>query len=571
MNLNRSYYIVFLLTLFFEVNMLHAQEMPFPKRESRAVWVTTLMNLDWPRTKARDASSRERQKEEFRTMLDRLQAININTILLQTRVRGTTIYPSAIEPWDECLTGTTSKDPGYDPLAFAIDECHKRGMELHAWIVTIPCFKVDQARRLGDKSVLKTHPELCKRHEGTWYLDPGMPGTADYLTAICKEIADRYDIDGLHFDYIRYPENAKNFPDQSTYKKYGFGQNKAQWRRDNITHCVRQIYKSIKARKPWIKISSSPIGKFADLQRYSSKGWNAFEAVYQDAQGWLNEGIHDMLFPMMYFDGDHFYPFALDWQENNQNRPVVPGLGIYFLSPNEKNWDFGVIQRELFFLRHIGSGGQAYFRTRFLLDNVKGIYDYLRRFYYPYPALTPVCPSADGTAPAPPTDLHIDLDQTTGYLRWTPTASRNGEPAVRYNVYAATSFPVETNRPENLVRTGLQNSEFAFNPIVYYTQGYHFAVTSIDCYGQESEAAQLSLPKSQPVTSGLKLKQNGKLLDLPEWDTDFLVFCDISDRILFTAPYARQLDISLIQRGFYRIKTLESNGQSRLIGYFFKQ
>ena len=105
MNLNRSYYIVFLLTLFFEVNMLHAQEMPFPKRESRAVWVTTLMNLDWPRTKACDASSRERQKEEFRTMLDRLQTININTILLQTRVRGTTIYPSAIEPWDECLTG----------------------------------------------------------------------------------------------------------------------------------------------------------------------------------------------------------------------------------------------------------------------------------------------------------------------------------------------------------------------------------------------------------------------------------------------------------------------------------
>ena len=212
MNLNRSYYIVFLLTLFFEVNMLHAQEMPFPKRESRAVWVTTLMNLDWPRTKACDASSRERQKEEFRTMLDRLQTININTILLQTRVRGTTIYPSAIEPWDECLTGTTGKDPGYDPLAFAIDECHKRGMELHAWIVTIPCFKVDQARRLGNKSVLKTHPELCKRHEGTWYLDPGMPGTADYLTAICNEITGRYDIDGLHFDYIRYPENARNFP-----------------------------------------------------------------------------------------------------------------------------------------------------------------------------------------------------------------------------------------------------------------------------------------------------------------------------------------------------------------------
>lgn len=571
MNQSRLRNIFFFLCLILSPIILNAREMPYPKRESRAVWVTTLMNLDWPRTKVRDSASRERQKEEFRILLDKLQEININTVLLQTRVRGTTIYPSAIEPWDECLTGTPGKDPGYDPLAFAIDECHKRGMELHAWLVTIPCFRTEQARRLGAKSVLRKHPELCRRHEGTWYLDPGIPETADYLTALCTEITEHYDIDGLHFDYIRYPEHAASFPDQATYRKYGRGQNKAQWRRENITRCVRQIYHAVKARKPWVRISSSPIGKYADLKRYSSKGWNAFEAVYQDAQGWLDEGIHDMLFPMMYFDGDHFYPFALDWQENNSNRPIVPGLGIYFLSPREKDWDFSVIQRQLAFLRHIGSGGQAYFRTRFLLDNVKGLYDYLRDFYYPYPALTPICPSTDSLAPAMPAGLHINLTESSGSLCWDPVPSGPGQPAVRYNVYAATSAPVETNRPENLVATGLTGTEYAFNSLLYFLKGYSFAVTAIDRYGRESQPAHISYNKIPASGSGIKLKNNGKLLDLPEWDTEFIVFCDVADRILFTAPYRRQIDISLIKQGFYRIKTLEPNGKSRLIGYFFKQ
>lgn len=568
---NKAYYIFLVALLLLSATYTDAQQMSFPKREMRAVWVTTLMNLDWPQTKVHDETSRKRQQEELKTLLDRLQAININTILLQTRVRGTTIYPSAIEPWDECLTGTTGKDPGYDPLAFAIEECHKRGMELHAWIVTMPCFKTEQARRLGNKSVLKTHPELCKRHEGTWYLDPGMPGTADYLTAICTEITDRYDIDGLHFDYIRYPENARSFPDQATYRKYGHGRDKAQWRRDNITRCVRQIYQAVKARKPWVKVSSSPIGKFADLKRYSSKGWNAFDAVHQDAQGWLNEGIHDMLFPMMYFDGNHFYPFALDWQENSRQRPIVPGLGIYMLSPKEKDWDLAVIQRELYFLRQIGVGGQAFFRARFLTDNVKGLYDYLHDFYYPYPALPPVCPSADTCAPAPPSDLHIELTPRAGILRWTAVPSGKNEPPVRYNVYAAASFPVEIDRPENIVRMGLTTPEFSFNPIVYYAGRYHFAVTAIDCYGNESVAVQIDSPSFKSTPEELKLENKGNLLELPEWDTRFVLFCDITDKILFSAPYQRQVDISRLPKGGYRVKTLEPNGKARLIGCFFKQ
>ena len=145
---------------------------PAPKREVRAVWVTTLSGLDWPKTKATNEKSREEQKAELRQILDRLQQCNINTIFLQTRVRGSVIYPSQIEPWDVCLTGQFDKSPGYDPLQFAIEETHRRGMELHAWVVTIPCFKVANAGKMGRKCMTKSHPELLRKLGDTYYADP---------------------------------------------------------------------------------------------------------------------------------------------------------------------------------------------------------------------------------------------------------------------------------------------------------------------------------------------------------------------------------------------------------------
>ena len=258
-----------------------------PKHEVRAVWVTTLSGLDWPTSRATNAQGREKQKEELCRLLDRLQACRINTVMLQTRVRGSVIYPSKIEPWDVCLTGQFDRDPGYDPLAFAIEETHKRGMELHAWVVTVPAFKTANAKKMGKRSLLKTNPKLLKRHGDQYYLDPGLPGSSDYLTAICKEIVSQYDIDGIHFDYIRYPENPETFADGASYKKYGKGQNKRAWRRDNITNMVKDAYKAIKELKPWVRVSCSPVGKYNDVSRYSARGWSAYGTVYQDAQGWM--------------------------------------------------------------------------------------------------------------------------------------------------------------------------------------------------------------------------------------------------------------------------------------------
>ena len=456
-----------------------------PKHEVRAVWVTTLSGLDWPKTKATNATTRLRQQQELCQLLDRLKACHINTVMLQTRIRGSVIYPSKIEPWDVILTGAYDRDPGYDPLAFAIEETHRRGMELHAWVVTIPAFKTEVAAKMGKRALYKTHPELLRKHGGQYYLDPALQSSGDYLTALCREMVNRYDIDGIHFDYIRYPEKPESFPDATSYKKYGKGREKSAWRRDNITRIVRQAYDAIKALKPWVRVSCSPVGKYNDTSRYSARGWSAYGTVHQDAQGWLREGIMDMLLPMMYFQGDHFFPFAADWQEHNYGRTVAPGLGIYFLSPKEKDWPWGVIQRELCYVRHLGLGGQAYFRSQFLTDNTKGIYDYLQRDFYSTLALLP--PMTWQSQQRPATPQLVKRERTGGineYLEW------KGDADCRFVIYAGSEHPVDINNPANIVMV-TPDTSYTYSLLGTYYRNLHLAITALDRYGNESLPLEL--------------------------------------------------------------------------------
>ena len=184
-----------------------------PKRETRAVWLTTYASLDWPKAKATGPDGAEAQKAELRRILDRLQEARLNTVLLQTRVRGSVIYPSAIEPWDACLTGTAGRSPGYDPLAFAIEECHRRGMECHAWMVTIPLGGRKHVAALGRSSVTKKKPAICVPYKRQYFLNPGHPQTKEYLMSLVREVVERYDVDGVHFDYLRYPERKVLYRD----------------------------------------------------------------------------------------------------------------------------------------------------------------------------------------------------------------------------------------------------------------------------------------------------------------------------------------------------------------------
>lgn len=463
------------------------QQFPEPQREVRGVWLTTLMGLDWPRT-----TDAQRQRETLCRMLDELQRTGINTVFFQSRIRATTAYPSAIEPWDGIFTGTAGKAPTYDPLAFAVEECHRRGMEIHAWVVCYPVCKVPVARQLGKRSIVSRHPAMVQRCGDQWMMDPGVPGVAEYIADICREIVTNYDVDGINLDYVRYPESGIPFSDSKTYRKYGNGKPLAEWRRDNVTRTVRAIHDAVRAVRPWVKLSCSPVGKYASLPRHASPGWNARDAVYQDAMLWLERGWMDMLLPMLYFDGNNYYPFVHDWQDRAEavadGRPIVPGLGVYFLAPTEKNWPLTTVTRQMAVARQLGMGGAAFFRAKFLLDDVKDLQTWLRTEFYTTPVLPPAMTWLDKTLPpAPRYDVRrvspltgvpsILAGETALDITWEPVTH---DTPVTYNVYRV------ENGCRRLIAHHLRGTSFRHVPALPRLLDAQYIVVAMDAYGNES-------------------------------------------------------------------------------------
>lgn len=470
-------------------------QQELPKYEVRAAWVTSIYSLDWPKAKATSEDGIRRQKEELLAILDRLKAANFNTVLIQTRLRGDVIYPSALETYNESLTGREGRNPGYDPLAFAVEECHKRGMECHAWIVAIPLGPRRHVNSMGNNSVVKKRTGLSVAYHGEYYMNPGNPKTKEYLMDITREIVQNYDIDGVHYDYLRYPERADNFPDRAEFRKYGTGRSLNDWRRDNITEIVRYIYKGVKSLKPWVKVSTSPVGKLRDTSRYTSNRWNAYEVVKQDVGRWLEEGIQDQIYPMMYFRDDAFYPFVLDWDEESHGRHIVPGLGIYFLDPKEGNWKTSDIYRQIHYLRRHGVEGQAYYRVQYLMDNTQGIYDALEGDFYIAPALVPPMTWQDSIAPTQPTGFTARR-MADGYtqLQWQASTDNTAGAQPLYNVYASDTYPVDTDNATNIVAQNVRGTEYTYVRIAPWADHRYFAVTATDRFGNESPAAQLPQP-----------------------------------------------------------------------------
>ena len=539
---------------FFQPNGLNGWKLP--KREVRAVWLTTIGGLDWPHSYAQNELMAGRQKQELRDILDKLQRAGINTVLFQARVRGTVVYPSQLEPWDGCLSGVPGRSPGYDPLAFAIDECHKRGMELHAWVVTIP---VGKWNALGCKTLRNKYPHLIKRIGEEGYMDPENTATATYLANFCKDITDRYDVDGIHLDYIRYPETWKiNIAHDAA--------------RRNITAIVCAIGEKVKASKPWVKYSCSPIGKFSDLSRFASNGWNAYAKVCQDAQGWLRDGLMDALFPMMYFQGNHFFPFAIDWAEQSYGRMLVPGLGIYFMSPSEKNWSLDVITREMQVARQYGMG-HAYFRSKFFTDNLKGIYTYAQRVFTPTLALPPAMTWENNKLPAPPSDLNMSEEQGKAIISWRGGRSANNSPYILYNVYASTSYPADVTDARNLIAMRYAKNRIVVSP---RNAQMYFAVTSIDRYGNESQPLQTG-KAAGGVKSELKMLaySDGKV-SLPKsadatWGRVWVVETLQGQHVATLSSMADKLDVRSINDGVYVLRALNSKGVGHRLGMFTKK
>ena len=517
-----------------------------PKHEVRAVWLTTIGGIDWPSSYAHDGMGIKAQQQQLTTMLDRLKALNVNTILLQTRVRATTIYPSDIEPWDGCLSGRPGRSPGYDALQFAIDECHRRGMELHAWVVTIP---VGKWNAYGCQQLRRRYGSLIRKIGDEGYMNPESPATADYLANICAEITHRYDIDGIHLDYIRYPETwrgAKN-------PYY-------------ITNIVRAVHSKVKLYKPWVKLSCSPIGKYDDLSRYRSNGWNARSRVAQDAQGWLCDGLMDQLYPMMYFSGNNFYPFAIDWQECAYGRQVISGLGIYMLHPRERNWPLSEVRRQLNFVRQIGMG-HCYFRAKFLLDNVKGIYDYIA-WHDRHPALIPPMTWAQSIVPDGPVSLQVEHTPHGDRLSWNGAKDRSDGPYLLYNVYASEHYPVDVSKAENLLATRYLWSHLTIRRIAD-KPALHYAVTALDRYGNESCARQEAAPQEGDNAATDLIPNDGRTLKTGRTaDGSRLLICTLQGTTVRTMESRPLIDISTLPEGIYELKATGRKRTTRRQGFF---
>ena len=532
-----------------------------PKHEVRAVWLTTIGGIDWPHSYAQSARSIAKQQEELTHTLDQLQTVGINTVLLQTRIRGTMIYPSRYEPWDGCLSGFPGTSPGYDALKFAIDECHKRGMELHAWIVTMPVGRWDG---LGCKQLRKRMPgNIIKiKHEG--YMNPESQLTASYLADICAEVTANYDVDGIHLDYIRYPEELPKL--KTLPREKG---------RENITRIVRSIARRVKSLKPWVKMSCSPIGKYDDTSRYWSHGWNANHTVCQDAEAWLSEGLMDELFPMMYFRDNNFFPFALDWKERSHGRIIVPGLGIYFMSPKERDWPLSDISRELHFLRSEGLG-HAYFRSKFFTDDTKGIYQYAKNEFCLYPSLVPPMSWLGRQQPPRPYNLSMEPNGNSGtsILSWQHVESDTT--MIYFNIYSSKECPVDVGDARNIVAVRRQGRQL----IVPNVPGIHYAVTATDRYGYESGPLQEACVNADGnamsvLNSSWLLKCDGNNLLLPSHvanaDATYLVVETLQCTAVALLPWgngAKTANIVRLKNGIYLLRSLNKKGVSHRLGVF---
>lgn len=411
-----------------------------PKHEIRAVWLTTNSGLDWPQS-----TSEATQKSSLIDILDKLQAANFNTILLQVQVKGDVIWKSSYQPSMKTFTGNGNVNLSWEPCTFVIDECHKRGMECHAWIVPYRIGTANEAKRYASNPIKHPyleHPEWCIEYSGAYYLDPGLPEVRQYLLDLYRELITNYDFDGTNFDYTRYPTTSlTDFNDSSSYSKYGNGMDHADWRRNNINTFVHDFYDMAKSIKPRIKVGCAPIGTYK-----RAPGYGNMEAygVFQDPVEWMNAGKQDIAFPQLYWNEKYgFTPHMQMWAEQtNYSRHIVAGLAPYKMA-DSNNWAVSEITGQIEKAREAqGVEGVCFFRTEQIIgthSKYKELYSQLQDTYFKYPAnIPPMEYNCGKTKPNAPTGVSIHSQGKTHTVTWSaPSESQDGTPVKYYCVYRA--------------------------------------------------------------------------------------------------------------------------------------
>jgi len=406
------------LSLFFVLTaglFVSAQTFP-PKFEFRAVWVATVANIDWP---SKPGLSTEHQQQEVIDILNMHEQLGMNVIILQVRPTADAFFPSKLEPWSRYLTGTPGQapEPFYDPLQFWIEECHKRGMELHAWLNP---FRValNHQQPLAGNHIAFQHPEWILKYGNSLYFDPGLPQTREFAAKVVKDIVSRYDVDAIHFDDYFYPYPLQeDFPDTASFAFYNrgfFPENKADWRRENVDIIIKMLNDTIKSVKPWVKFGISPFGvwrNIADDPRGSDSraGATNYDHLYANIIKWQENGWIDYTLPQLYWQIGHpladFEKLAHWWKLHTYGRGMYIGHGVYKSDPASevKEWTQpGELPKQIRLLREIpGIDGSAFYSSKHFKRELMGFQDSLMSDLYKLPALVPPMPWLDHQPPQP--------------------------------------------------------------------------------------------------------------------------------------------------------------------------
>lgn len=545
------------------------------KRELRGAWVTTYFNIDWPVR----SQTPQQQRNAFINLINQHQATGINVIYFQVRSQGDAMYASTIEPWSADLTGTQglAPNPMWDPLQFAIEECHKRGIELHTWLNPYRAISnFSNINTFSQNHVARKNPEWLLASGVLRTLDPGLPAVRNYINTVIADIVSRYDVDGIHFDDYFYPSDA--FNDDATFASNNRGFiNREDWRRDNVNLLIKEVNDKILSLKPWVKFGVSPSGIYRNSSNPAigspTNGLEHYSRLYADSKKWLQEGWIDYLIPQVYWhigqSGADYIKVVPWWNSNAFGRHIYIGLAGYKVNDASLNQPAWLVRTETPNQIRINRDavnanvyGQVVYNTKSMNANPLNFRDSLRVRFYNKPALIPAMPWKDNVVPIAPQALvgnRYGADSLV--LNWaTPPAANNEFDVVkRYVIYRSANSNVDITTPNNILAI-INADKTTYNDKTSGSGVYNYVVTALDRLNNESVVSNVINNDDTLVIVPPPLQENEDVLQVKIYPNPVENEINIS----FPENYGKVVDVRIIDLGgkvFYKQK-LRINNQT---------
>ncbi len=506
------------------------------KREMRAVWLATVSNIDWPSTRGTGTAVVAKQKQELLNLINGFERCRMNCVFFQARPMADALYRSSLEPWSQYLTGTRGQDPGWDPLAFAVEECHRRGIECHAWLNPYRFSNNSGTdRTTAIDNAIKQSGVLLQSGKYVVF-NPGLEQTRQHIMAVCRDIMEHYDVDGIIFDDYFYPSEKlaedATAPDYDLWTESGSSMSIADWRRDNVNRMVREVAAMMREEWPQARFAISPAGIAGTEGTSAGKhgvdpcpigsDWQ-YNGIYSDPLAWLEEGTIDYISPQLYrFISSPTKPFGTlnqwwNYIADHYGIPEYPGMGISSMSESNTEDDWREMHNQVVLTRRqapAGESGVVFFSARYLYGpGCSGLGDYLAANTFISKVLMPCLKYKNGVAPDAPQQLALDGSM----LSWNGTGQR----LMRYAVYA---IPTSVSATDAMSATygGIKGDYLA--QVAYGTSwtvpsalldGYHWwAVTAVDSWGNESASATINVPGDKTVAATPVLPVGGALTSM---------------------------------------------------------